>query len=487
MNKIDLKFGTGGLRAKLGDGPSRMNAETVKIATQGLAAYIKQSSIVLSVAIAYDSRLKSDVFALEAARVLSGNGINALLFPRLMPTPALSFAVRHHGCSAGICITASHNPAEYNGYKVYGPDGGQITDEAAQSIQTEINCVDGVETNDDHIAYIPESTIDAYIDAVRALRLEEPSERLSVVHTPLNGAGLECVSRILSDTDLTVVPEQKEPDGHFPTCPYPNPEEPEALRLGIALCRDISADLLLATDPDCDRAGVAVRNGDEYTILSGNEIGVLLFDYICRKRENMPERPLAVKTIVTTGMALEIAGEYGIELADVLTGFKYIGEKISQNEERFIFGFEESYGYLSGTHVRDKDAVNAALLITDMARDYKARGMNLAQGMEALYQKYGYYVNHLDSNECELEKMRKIMHVLRINPPQGSIDYLKSTTGLPPSDVVSFGLGGGRVTVRPSGTEPKIKIYYEAKASSRPEAETIVNAMRAAMRDSYGV
>ena len=403
----DLEFGTGGLRGVIGAGTNRMNIYVIRRATQGLCNYLKSTDLPQSIAIGYDSRIKSDLFAREAARVIAANGLTAFIYPRLEPTPALSWAVRYLGCGAGVCVTASHNPAKYNGYKVYGSDGCQITLDVAAAVLKEINALDmfdGVKliTEEEgraagRIITIGESCLEAFLDAVQQRSLSDGSKLdLKVVYTPLNGAGLECVKKILTRigiTDVTVVPEQEHPDGHFPTCPYPNPEIREAMETGLALCRKVKPDLLLGTDPDCDRMGVAVPEGDDYRLITGNEMGVLLLDYICRKRlenGNMPRNPVAVTTIVSTDMADAVAADYGVELRRVLTGFKFIGEQIALLEEageldRYIFGFEESYGYLSGGHVRDKDAVNASMLCCEMTAWYKSRGMTLAQAMDALY------------------------------------------------------------------------------------------------------
>lgn len=511
----DLAFGTGGLRGVLGAGSNRMNIYTVGKATQGLAGHIlSQPTAKRRVAIAYDSRINSCLFAVRTACVLAANGITAYLYPRLEPTPALSWAVRALECDAGVCITASHNPAKYNGYKVYGPDGCQITVNAAKAIQQafdKVDCFDDVRALSEEEARaigllldIPESVLDGFIDAVYELRLpiaDDPPP-LKVVYTPLNGAGLECVQRILHRidiTDVTVVPEQERPDGNFPTCPYPNPEIRQALEKGIELCEQVQPDLLLATDPDCDRVGIAVKNQGEYVLLTGNEVGVLLFDFICRVRQQagvMPNKPVAVSTIVSTDMADSIAREYGVELRRTLTGFKFIGEQIGLLEQRgeagrYIFGFEESYGYLSGIYVRDKDGVNAAMLICQMARAYKAQGKNLVQAMEALYQKFGCYQNSLHSFTFEgqtgFSRMQKIMQHLRQNPPaclagrmvEAVVDYRFGIADLPSADVLEFRLeNGGKVMIRPSGTEPKIKVYLFACGKNHTQTKTILEQMR---------
>ena len=500
----DLEFGTGGLRGVIGAGTNRMNIYVIRRATQGLCNYLKGTDLPQSVAIGYDSRIKSDLFAMEAARVIAANGLTAYIYPRLEPTPALSWAVRYLGCGAGICVTASHNPAKYNGYKVYGSDGCQITLDVAASVLKEINALDmfdavNLVTEEEgraagKIVTIGEDCLQSFLDAVQQRSLSGGEKLdLKVVYTPLNGAGLECVKKILTRigiTDVTVVPEQEHPDGHFPTCPYPNPEIREAMEKGLALCRKVKPDLLLGTDPDCDRMGVAVPEGDDYRLITGNEMGVLLLDYICRKRlENgkMPEKPVAVTTIVSTDMANAVAADYGVELRRVLTGFKFIGEQIALLEaageiDRYIFGFEESYGYLSGGHVRDKDAVNASMLCCEMTAWYKAKGQTLAQAMDALYEKYGYYRNDLASFTFEgaegMQKMASIMENLRANPPKTLdgkavvkvVDYQTGVNGLPKSNVLEFQTDATKVLVRPSGTEPKVKVYLSARAANMAAA-----------------
>ena len=505
----DLAFGTGGLRGVLGAGTNRMNIYTVRRATQGLCAWLKASGGTPSVAIAHDSRIKSGLFAREAARVLAANGVTAWIYPRLEPTPALSWAVRYFHCGAGICVTASHNPAKYNGYKVYGPDGGQITLAAAEHVQAAIDSTDPFDgvaladfdaaVADGRIRYIPEQCLEDFLDAVQKLSLSGGAEDLSVVYTPLNGSGLECVTKILGRIgvkDVTVVPEQEHPDGHFPTCPYPNPEEREAMLRGLELCEKLHPDLLLGTDPDCDRMGSAVPEGDGYRLLTGNEMGVLLLDYICRRRMElgtMPEKPVAVTTIVSTDMADAVAAEYGVELRRVLTGFKFIGEQIGLLEaeghgERFLFGFEESYGYLSGSHVRDKDAVNASMLCCEMAAWYKKQGMTLADAIRALYEKHGYTCCAVKSfafeGEGGMERMAAVMDSLRAAPPAeiagravtGRTDYQTGegvALELPRSNVLEYRMDGAKLIVRPSGTEPKIKVYLSARAESMERAQEI--------------
>ena len=501
----DLEFGTGGLRGVIGAGTNRMNIYVIRRATQGLCNYLKGTDLPQSIAIGYDSRIKSDLFAMEAARVIAANGITAYIYPRLEPTPALSWAVRYLGCGAGICVTASHNPAKYNGYKVYGADGCQITLDVAAAVLKEINALDmfadvNIATEEagraaGKIVTIGEDCLEAFLDAVRQRSLSNGEKLdLKVVYTPLNGAGLECVRKILTRigiSDVTVVPEQEKPDGHFPTCPYPNPEIREAMEAGLALCRKVKPDLLLGTDPDCDRMGVAVPEGDDYRLITGNEMGVLLLDYICRRRlENgtMPQNPVAVTTIVSTDMADAVAADYGVELRRVLTGFKFIGEQIAMLEadgqiDRYIFGFEESYGYLSGGHVRDKDAVNASMLCCEMTAWYKAKGMTLAQAMDALYEKYGFYRNDLASFTFEgaegMQKMAAIMEDLRKHPPKAldgkevtrAVDYQAGVNGLPKSNVLEFQTDCAKVLVRPSGTEPKVKVYLSARADHMDAAQ----------------
>ena len=500
-----LAFGTGGLRGVLGAGTNRMNLYTVRRATQGLADYLNATDLPKSVAIAHDSRVKGELFAREAARVLAANGITAHLYPRLEPTPALSWAVRYLHCGAGICVTASHNPAQYNGYKVYGADGCQITPEAAEKVlaaMEKTDCFDGVKLADydaaaaeGKIQIIPDECLDAFVDAVLALRPGNDVSKLKLVYTPLNGSGLECVKKLLAKmgvTELTVVPSQEAPDGHFPTCPYPNPEIREAMEEGLRLCDEVKPDLLIGTDPDCDRMGAAVPDGQGgYRLITGNEMGVLLLDYLCRTRiarNTMPPNPVAVTTIVSTDMATPVAQSYGVELRRTLTGFKYIGEQIGLLEEeghpeRYLFGFEESYGYLSGAHVRDKDAVNAVMLACECAAWYAGQGMTLLDAMNALYEKFGFYRNGLLSRAFEgqdgMAAMDALMKSLRTAPPaeiggwkvSGTTDYLNDGTGLIPSDVLEFRLeDAGKVIVRPSGTEPKLKIYLSVRGSGEEDA-----------------
>lgn len=509
----ELEFGTGGLRGVLGAGTNRMNVFTVAKATQGYSNYLKKCADTPSVAIGYDSRIHSDLFAQTAAAVFAANGITVHLYPKLMPTPALSFAVRDLHCDGGAVITASHNPAKYNGYKVYGSDGCQITTEAAGAIQREINEVDpfcDVKRGDfdallrqGTIRYIGEATVDRYHRALDTASVlpDSVARDAAIVYTPLNGAGISCVPRCLKEhgfTNITIPDEQKTPDGTFSTCPYPNPEIREALAVGLDWAQRMGSDLLLATDPDCDRVGAAVKEGDGYTLITGNEMGVLLLDFVCRMRleqNTMPEAPVAVKTIVTTPMAACIAEHYGVRLIDVLTGFKFIGEQIGLLERqgeasRYIFGFEESYGYLSGSFVRDKDAVNASLLICEMFAYYKAQGKSLTDVLKELYEAYGFYESRLLTFAFEgsagFAEMQKLMRKLRENPPtelagfavERVIDYRNDETGLPKSDVLRFFLQGGmEVVVRPSGTEPKLKAYLTACDESTEKARETITAM----------
>lgn len=516
----DLTFGTGGLRGIIGVGTNRINIYTIAKATQGLANYLKKNFSKAKVAVAYDSRIKSDLFAKEAARVLAANNIKVFIYKELMPTPALSFAVRHLKCHAGIVITASHNPAEYNGYKVYGSDGCQITLGTANAVLKEINKIDIFNdvkrmNFDDAvdkkiINYIEEKDIQAFLNAVSTQTLNKNianKENLNIVYTPLNGSGLKYVTKALKMngfSNINVVPSQENPDGNFPTCPYPNPEIKEALQEGLKLCEKINADILIATDPDCDRVGIAVKYQDKYQLLSGNEVGVLLFDYICKtrmKNNSMPSNPVCIKTIVTTDMIYPIAQKYRVKIIDVLTGFKFIGEQIGllekiDQDNQYIFGFEESYGYLSGTYVRDKDAVNASLLICEMVVFYKNQGLTLVNVLNKLYQEFGYYKNVLKSFTFKgisgFEKMQSIMKQLRENQPTSLngknilcfCNYLnrikifnncsKETINLPASDVLKFELADNvSVVIRPSGTEPKLKVYISVAANTKEKSDEL--------------
>ena len=508
----DLEFGTGGLRGVIGAGTNRMNIYTIRRATQGLADYINAEGLPKKVAIGHDSRIKGELFSREAARVLAANGITAYLYPRLEPTPALSWAVRYLGCGAGICVTASHNPAKYNGYKVYGADGCQITLEAAAKVLAAIGQHDYFDSPklvdyDEAVAAgtiqaIPDQCLSDFVDAVLALRPGNDVSKLKLVYTPLNGSGLEPVRMLLDRmgvTQVTVVPEQEKPDGNFPTCPYPNPEIREAMETGLRLCDTVHPDLMIGTDPDCDRMGAAVPDGrGGYRLITGNEMGVLLFDYICRTRlanGTMPKDPVAVTTIVSTDMATPIAKKYGVELRRTLTGFKFIGEQIGKLEaeghvERYIFGFEESYGYLSGGHVRDKDAVNAVMLACEAAAWYAAQGMSLLDAVNALYKEFGFYRNALKSytfeGESGMHTMQGIMAKLRAEVPfviagygvHKVVDYQNDDTGLPKADVLEYRLeNGAKLMVRPSGTEPKIKVYLSAVADSEAAADAINEQM----------
>ncbi|MDO4793786.1 MAG: phospho-sugar mutase, partial [Filifactor alocis] len=499
----NLEFGTGGLRGVIGAGSARVNIYTVAKASQGLANYILKQvpQEERRVAIGYDSRIKSEVFARTAAEVFAVNGIKVFLFNRLMPTPCVSFAVRDLGCCAGVMVTASHNPSKYNGYKVYNSQGCQITTSVADEIFGEIEALDIFQDvlrlqfdkakELGKIEFIGEKVITNFIEEVKKRSVLDEStavdKDVSIVYSPLHGAGLETVTRVLRESGykkVSVVKEQAEPDGTFPTCPYPNPEIEEAMKLGVKYAQELKAELFLATDPDCDRLGVAVKEGEDYTLLTGNEIGVLLFDYICAVRKDlgtMPSSPVMIKTIVTTDMAEKIARNYAVETINVLTGFKFIGEQIGYMEEEgrendYIFGFEESCGYLSGTYVRDKDAVNAAFLTCEMFAFYKTRGISLSEKLKQLYDKYGYCLNTLHSYEFEgidgFEKMKGIMETFRkgIGEIAGRkilqvLDYANGIGALPKSDVLKYILEeGSSLTVRPSGTEPKLKAYFCVRA-----------------------
>lgn len=524
----DLEFGTGGLRGVLGAGTNRMNIYTIRRATQGLADFVKESYENPSVAISFDSRIKSDVFAHAAAEVLAANGIHVHIYSQLAPTPMLSYAVRSLKCNAGIMVTASHNPAKYNGYKAYGADGCQMTIEDADAVLAKINALDmfdGVKfmsfaeaIEAGMISYIGDDVIETYYENVLSQSINPDlcaNSGLKIVYTPLNGTGNKPVRDILSRvgiTDVTIVKEQENPDGNFTTCPYPNPEIREALELGLKYCDEVKPDLLLATDPDADRVGIAVPDGDDYALFSGNEVGAMLLEYICEQRTlkgTMPENPIAVKTIVTTDIVNAIGKAYGVEVIDVLTGFKFIGEQIGFLEEkgeenRYIFGFEESYGYLAGTYVRDKDAVVASMLICEMAAYYRTKGISMIEARENMYKKYGVYVHAQHSftfeGESGMIKMGEIMNNLRTNRPD-SIDGLKvlkfedykastaldcvsgetSVIELPKSNVLAFTLENDeKVIIRPSGTEPKIKAYYTTAAPAMEEAVAKKDSLDAA-------
>ncbi len=532
----ELEFGTAGLRGIIGAGTNRMNIYTVRRTTQGLANFLNKNYENPSVAIAYDSRIKADLFAKEAARVLASNGITAYISKELQPTPVLSFAVRELKCQAGIMVTASHNPAKYNGYKCYGSDGCQMTDVSAGIVFDEITRVDyfsdgiklvpfekGIENGS--IKWIDDSLYETYLDNVQEQSVNPgicKNSGLKVVYTPLNGAGNKLVRKILSRTgvdNVVVVPEQENPDGNFTTCPYPNPEIKEALALGLELCKKEQPDLLLATDPDSDRVGIAVKVKDGYRLMSGNETGIMLIDYILSSRKangTLPENPVAVKTIVTSNLVERICQKYGCELKNVLTGFKYIGEQIllleqKHEENRYVFGFEESYGYLAGTYVRDKDAVVASMLICEMAAYYRQQGKSLDDVMTSIYEEYGYYLNRTDSFNFEgavgMKMMADIMFSLRCQHPTEIAgykvtriaDYLDSfskdiesgkeeTINLPKSNVLAYSLeGGGAVIVRPSGTEPKIKIYVTSVGKTDEEAKAIAEKMIHSMTQTMGI
>ena len=521
----DLEFGTAGLRGVLGAGTNRMNEYVVARASQGLAEYVNASfPSNRTIAIGYDSRIKSDVFSKVAAEVFAANGIKVYLYPVLMPVPCVSFAVRYFKCAAGVMVTASHNPSKYNGYKVYGPDGCQITDDAANAILAAIEKTDvftGVKRGDfdafvksKAIEYIGEDCYSAFIGEVKKRSVlfgDKIDKDVAIVYSPLNGAGLKPVLRALNEsgfTNISVVKEQEQPDGNFPTCPYPNPEIRAALQLGLEYAERLNADLMLATDPDCDRVGIAVRDGSGMKLLTGNETGMLLLDYICSQLKThgkMPKDPVFVKTIVTSDMAQRIAESYGVRTINVLTGFKYIGEQIGLLEaaghpESYILGFEESYGYLSGPHVRDKDAVNASFLICEMFAFYKTRGISLLQRLNALYQQFGYCLITQHSYEfpgsAGFEKMKGLMNGLRNTPPAQAgglkvnrvVDYGKGIDGLPKSNVIKFVLEDNcSAIIRPSGTEPKIKNYCTVTAADRESAEKVEKKIVSDFEKLFGV
>ena len=510
----DLSFGTGGLRGVIGAGTNRMNIYTVAKATQGLANYLKEHFRTPSVAIGFDSRINSELFSKVAARVFAANGVKVHIWPELMPVPTVSFAVRELGCSAGVMVTASHNPSKYNGYKVYGADGCQITTQGAAEVFAKIEALDifqdvrimdfGTAWNDGQIMHIPEAVYTAFVENVKAQSVlygDKTTHDVAIVYSPLNGAGRKPVLRTLKElgyTNITVVKEQEEPDGRFPTCPYPNPEIREAMELGLRYAKEKNADLLLATDPDCDRVGIAVKNAQgDYVLLSGNEVGLLLLDYLCAEKQKhgkMPKDPVLVKTIVTVDLAERIAEHYGVETRNVLTGFKYIGEQIgllekAGEERRYLFGFEESYGYLTGTYVRDKDGVDGAVMICEMFSFYAARGIRLTDQLAKLYERYGYCRNTLHSYQFEgsagFAKMQGIMAAFRqgISTFGGKavekvLDYSAGLEGLPKADVLKFYLDGGTtLVVRPSGTEPKLKLYLSVTAKDEAEAARIEQAI----------
>ena len=521
---VALKFGTAGLRGTLGAGTNRMNIWVVRQATQGVADWVKTQGGTQTVAISYDSRLKGWTFAKDAAAVLAANGIHVRLYDELMPVPALSFATRYYHCNAGIMITASHNPAKYNGFKAYGPDGCQMTDDAAAIVYDQIQKTDvltgakyitfaeGVEKG--LIQFVGDDCKEALYQAIEFRQVRPnlcKTAGLKLVYSPLNGTGLVPVTRVLSDmgiTDITIVPEQEYPNGYFTTCPYPNPEIYEALEKGLELAKKVGADLMLATDPDADRVGIAMKCPDgSYELVSGNEMGVLLLDYICAGRiekGTMPKNPVAVKSIVSTPLADLVAKHYGVELRHTLTGFKWIGDQIAQleahgEEERFIFGFEESYGYLAGSYVRDKDAIVGSMLICEMAAYYRSIGSSIKQRLEEIYAQYGRFLNKVDSYEFDglsgMDKMAGIMNTLRTNPPVefagrkvvSLTDYNKpEETGLPKANVLIFGLeDGATVVVRPSGTEPKIKTYFTTLGKDLAEAQKEKDELAAVLKPLF--
>lgn len=531
-----LEFGTAGLRGVIGAGTNRMNIYVVRQATQGLANYVIKKYGKGAVAISHDSRIKADLFMNEAAKVLAANGIKVYITTELQPTPVLSYLVRYFKCQAGIMVTASHNPAKYNGYKAYGEDGCQMTDVAANAVYDEICNIDifnDVKTMDLNealdkglVEYVSDDVYTSYLEEVKKQQVNPgvcKDADIKVVYTPLNGCGNKLVRRVLKEIgvkEVSIVKEQELPDGNFTTCPYPNPEYKEALQKGLELCEKEKPDLLLATDPDADRVGIAVKDHDgSYRLISGNEDGVMLTDYILSNRKangTMPENPVVVKTIVTSKLIEKLCEKYGAELRNVLTGFKYIGEVIlgleqKGEEDRYMFGFEESYGYLAGTYVRDKDAVVASMLICEMAATYKKQGKTLAQVIDGLYEEFGYYMNKTLSFEFEgaqgMQKMADIMSGLRDNAPAEiagrkvvkTADYKLSvekdivsgeekTINLPKSNVLQYNLDGEHmVIVRPSGTEPKIKIYLTAVGNDKSDAERIIGELETAMENTLGV
>ena len=521
---VSLQFGTAGLRGVLGAGTNRMNIYVVAQATQGLANWVKTQGGTQTVAISFDTRLKSDVFSKTAAGVLAANGIKARIYDAAMPVPALSFATRYYNCNAGIMVTASHNPAKYNGYKAYGPDGCQMPDQAADVVYNEIQKIDvlngaqqisfaqGVE--DGLIRFVGDDCKKAFYEAIEACQVRPglaATSGLKLVYSPLNGSGLVPVTQVLKDigiTDITIVPEQEYPNGYFTTCSYPNPEIYAALESGLKLAKECDADLMLATDPDADRVGIAMKCPDgTYELVTGNEMGALLLDYICAGRiekGTMPKDPVAVMSLVSTPLAKAIAKHYNVELRSVLTGFKWIGDQIlnlekNHQEDRFIFGFEESYGYLAGSYVRDKDAVVASMLICEMAAYYRANGSSIKQRLEEIYSQYGRYFNKTDSFEFPglsgMDKMAGIMTQLRQEPPAAigahkitkAVDFKKSEeTGLPPANVLLYELeNGATVIIRPSGTEPKIKAYFTTLGKDLAEAQAQKDELAAAVEPIF--
>ncbi len=521
---VSLQFGTAGLRGTLGAGTNRMNIWVVRQATQGVANWVLTQGGTQSVAISYDSRLKGWKFARDAASVLAANGIKVYIYDELMPVPALSFATRYYKCNAGIMVTASHNPARYNGYKAYGPDGCQMTDDAAAVVYNAIQETDvltgakfmsfaeGVEKG--LIKFVGDDCKEALYDSIKARQVRPglcKTAGLKLVYSPLNGTGLVPVTRILADMgidDVTIVPEQEYPNGYFTTCPYPNPEIFEALQKGLELAKKVGADLMLATDPDADRVGIAMKCPDgSYELVSGNEMGVLLLDYIAAGRieqGTMPKNPVAVMSIVSTPLAEKVAAHYGVELRQTLTGFKWIGDQIAKLEEdgeedRFIFGFEESYGYLAGPYVRDKDAIIGSMLICEMAAYYRSIGSSIKQRLEEIYAEYGRCYNKIDTVEFPglsgMDKMAGIMSGLREDPPTEFggrnvvkvMDYAKpQETGLPKANVLSYDLDdGSKVIIRPSGTEPKIKAYYTTYGKDLDEAREAKDQLSASVKEIF--
>lgn len=512
----NLDFGTGGLRGLIGAGTNRMNRYTVAKATQGIANYLNKNNDkqLKKVAISFDSRIKSDEFAKVTAQVFAANNIYVYIYSELMPTPCLSFAVRQLNCDAGVMITASHNPAEYNGYKVYDADGCQITLNLAEKILTEIEKVIiekdirkvnfNEALNNGFIKYIEPKIYDDFVDEVKKQSLlgeDNIDKNVAIIYTPLNGTGLKPVLRTLREAgycNITVVKEQENPDGNFPTCPYPNPEIREAMELGIEYAEKNNAELLLATDPDCDRVGIAVKYGEEYRLLTGNETGLLLLDYVCNRRQKlgkMPKNPVFIKTIVTTNMAQRIANYYGVKTINVPVGFKFIGEQIGYLEKglkqgEYIFGFEESYGYLTGTYVRDKDGVNGAFMICEMFAYYKAQNKSLIDKLNELYEIYGYCLNRLHTFVFEgiegNKKMDDIMRRLRNGIKEigekavnNMIDYQLGIEDLPKINMIKYELEGNSVvTVRPSGTEPKMKVYISVSAKNELKAKDLAEKIR---------
>lgn len=518
---VALKFGTAGLRGVLGAGTNRMNIWVVRQATQGVADWVKTQGGTQTVAISYDSRLKGWNFARDAAGVLAANGIHVVIYDELMPVPALSFATRYYHCNAGIMITASHNPAKYNGYKAYGPDGCQMTDDAAAVVYASIQKTDvltgaaymsfaeGVKQG--LIQFVSDECKNALYAAIEACQVRPglcAKAGLKLVYSPLNGTGLVPVTHVLQDmgiTDITIVPEQEYPNGYFTTCSYPNPEIFDALKLGLELAKKEGADLMLATDPDADRVGIAMKCPDgSYELVSGNEMGVLLLDYICAGRiekGTMPAHPVAVESIVSTPLAEAVAKHYGVELRHTLTGFKWIGDQIAQleakgEEKRFIFGFEESYGYLAGSYVRDKDAIVGSMLICEMAAYYRSKGSSIKQRLEEIYAQYGRYLNKVDAFEFDglsgMEKMAGIMAGLRKEAPVSFAEHKvvkvtdyedSAATGLPKANVLRYDLDDGAVViVRPSGTEPKIKTYFTTRGTTLAEAQKEKDDLAAAVK-----